>query len=297
MKLSKKNMNNPFIVILGIAQDGGVPHAGCKKPCCKKAWKNLAMRKNATCLAIVDPKTKQRWIIDATPDFKEQLHALEEVTERKMGPPTLDGILLTHGHVGHFTGLIQLEKAILGSKGIPVFAMPKMKKFLTSNRPWKNLIENKNIKPKDLAKNIELFLSKSISVLPFIVPHRDEHTETVGFIISGPKKRVLFIPDIDKWELLNKNIEAMITEVDLAFLDGTFFDEKELPHRDISKVPHPFIKDSMKRFRKLPLKEKRKIFFIHLNHTNPVLRAGSNAEKSVIRKGFHLAFDGMQITI
>lgn len=297
MKLSKNNTNNPFIVILGIAQDGGVPHAGCKKRCCKDAWKKLSKRKFATSVAIVDPKTNQRWIIDATPDFKDQLMLIDQTFPVENSGADIDGVFLTHGHAGHFTGLLQLGKEILDAKGVPVFAMPKMQKFITQNKPWKNLVERGNIKIRDLRNGQKVVLSNRISILPVLVPHRDEHTETVGFIINGPSKRVLFIPDIDKWELLDENIETKIAEADFAFLDGTFFDQKELPHRDISEIPHPFIKDSMKRFRRLPLKEKKKIFFIHLNHTNPALTAKSIARKSIIGEGFRLAFDGMQITI
>ena len=104
------------------------------------------------------------------------------------------------------------------------------------------------------------------------MPHRDEYSETVGYVISGPNKSALFIPDIDKWEKWKLDINAEIKKVDYALLDATFFDEKEINNRDISEIPHPFIIESMKKFEMMTPEEKNKIIFIHFNHTNPVLK-------------------------
>ncbi len=290
------NINKPFMVILGIVQDGGFPHAGCKKNCCKAAWRNAFLRKNVTNIAIIDPKTRQRWLIDATPDFKHQLNKLDNIFPLQNQPPNLNGIFLTHGHIGHFTGLINLEKAVMNATNTNVFAMPKMHKLLNTNQPWKNMIEKGNIKLKSLQNRISVNLNKRISVLPFLVPHRSEFSETIGFVINGPNKKILFIPDIDGWSQFNE-IEKLVNDTDLAFLDGTFFDRKELPNRDISQVPHPFIKQSILRFQKFPLKEKQKIFFIHLNHTNPALFPLSREYKLIIKKGFNVARENQIVTI
>jgi pyrroloquinoline quinone biosynthesis protein B len=282
----------PFIVILGIAQDGGVPHCGCQKSCCRRGWKKLSASRHATSIAIIDPKTKQRWIIDATPDFKYQLASLDCIFAVPRRPPGIEGIFLTHGHLGHYEGLLCLEKAVLSAKNIPVFAMPKMRRFLVQNRPWKDLIQKGNINLKMLQANQEVVLNRRISILPFLVPHRGEYTETIGFFINGQHKTVLFIPDIDKWEHLDEKIEDKINRADFAFLDGTFFDRYELPGRDISKVPHPFIKTSIKRFRNLPLEERGKIRFIHLNHTNPSLKMNSKARKQIEKNNLQVAEEG-----
>jgi len=46
---------NPFVLILGIAQDGGFPHAGCARECCDAAWKNPSLKRMVTSIAIIDP--------------------------------------------------------------------------------------------------------------------------------------------------------------------------------------------------------------------------------------------------
>lgn len=278
----------PFIAILGIAQDGGVPHAGCDKECCRGAWEDLSQRKFAVSLGIIDPLSKERWIIDVGPDFKDQLHLLNNVCPAEN---LLDGIFITHGHIGHYTGLLMLEKAVLDTDRVPVFVMPKMKTFLSKNRPWKDLIGEHNIVLRDLGDNRSIALNKRIKIKPFLVPHRVDYTETVGFIIEGPDRSVVFIPDIDHW---NKETDCVIEEADIALLDGTFFSGEELPGRDMSKVPHPLIQDSVDRFSDLDTTE---IFFIHFNHTNPALISGSQEGTMVRNRGFKIARRGQHLKI
>lgn len=287
----------PFIVVLGTAQDAGFPQAGCQKACCRDAWKDPAARRFATSLAIVDPKTRQRWLLDCTPDFREQLRLLDKIapmgdatTDAK--PPRLDGILLTHAHIGHYSGLVHLGREVIGSKAVPVHAMPRMRKFLTDNGPWSQLVSLKNIDLKPLAANQTVKLNDRISVTPLLVPHRDEFSETVGFIVHGPTRSALFLPDIDKWTKWKTPVEQVLNRVDLAWVDGTFFANGEIPGRNMSQIPHPFIQESLARFGKLPKNKRAKVRFIHLNHTNPALQTNSAAVRLIRESGMRVATQG-----
>ena len=187
--------DNPYIIVLGIAQDGGAPHAACTKECCINKWDNLKLHNQVSSIGIVDPSTNEVWMIDATPDFSLQLNTLTMDQKR-----TFKGVFLTHAHIGHYTGLIHLGREVMGAKQIPVYAMPKMKRFLTTNGPWSQLVDLNNIDIKNLQNNTKIQLNNNLSITPFIVPHRDEFSETIGYKISGPNKSLIFIPDIDKWE-------------------------------------------------------------------------------------------------
>jgi len=281
----------PFVVVLGVAQDGGVPHAGCASECCREAWTNSALRRRVSCLAIVDPKTSERWMIDATPDFPAQLRALDEIAPIK-NQPALTGIFLTHGHIGHYTGLMHLGREVIGARDVPVYAMPRMMEFLSISGPWDQLVRLRNIILQPLHDGVAVKLNERISVQPFLVPHRDEYSETVGFRISGPQRAVIFIPDIDKWEKWTIRIEDVLSKVDRAYLDGTFYADGEVTGRAMSEIPHPFIVESMQRFSTLPKVEKEKIRFIHLNHTNPALRDDSEAARRIKDAGFDIAKEG-----
>ena len=282
---------SPYLVVLGVAQDGGTPQAGTKE---HPGWSNPAFRRLATSLALVDPVSQQRWIFDATPDFREQLHRLDVIAPDE-GKPGLDGIFLTHAHMGHYPGLMHLGHEAMGSKGVPVYAMPRMRDYLRTNGPWSQLVSYENIELKPLENDVAVQLNERLSVTPFLVPHRQEYSEVVGFRIEAPNRSALFIPDIDSWEEwdeMGTRIEEVIASVDVAYLDGTFFANGELEGRDMSGFPHPFITHSMDRLASLPPQEKAKVRFIHLNHTNPALWQDSEAYETVLEKGFRLAAEG-----
>ena len=274
----------PHAVALGIAQDGGAPHAGCTKICCADRWDKPEKQFRVTCLGIVDPQTKEVWMIDSTPDFPQQLNDLAQNGRYK-----LMGIFLTHAHIGHYTGLMHLGREVMGAKGIPVYVMPRMKHFLESNGPWNQLVSLKQIILNPLADHGILKLNDNLSITPFTVPHRDEYSETVGFQVSGLTSKLVFIPDIDKWDKWGKNINEVIKDNDYVLVDGTFFGQGEIPNRNMAEIPHPSIEESMDYFSVLSGENKSKVFFIHLNHTNSALNSNSIHREKIIRNGYNIA--------
>lgn len=286
----------PFITILGIAQDAGYPQTACEKDCCVPAWHDKSLRAHPTSLGLVNPETRQKWVFEASPDFSQQLSDLNDIQKSPLGHLP-DGIFLTHAHMGHYTGLMHLGREAVGAKGVPVYAMPRMASFLQENGPWSQLVALNNIQLFPLTAESGIGLTVTLSVTPFLVPHRDEFSETVGYKIQGPNKTVLFIPDIDKWNKWGKSLSEEIEKVDLALVDGTFFANGELPGRDMSEIPHPFVEETMAIMENLPLNERSKIIFIHFNHTNPLLQKNSEAYKSVVAKGYQIAFEGQKIPL
>ncbi len=279
---------DPYLIVLGIAQDGGVPQAGSRN---HPGWADTTMRRLVVSLALIDPATNQRWMFEATPDFREQLHRLDTVAP-VASQPGLDGIFITHAHVGHYTGLMFLGHESMGARAVPVYVMPRVAAFLEGNGPWDQLVRYENIKLRRLADGKPVHLNDRLAVTPTIVPHRQEYGEVVGFRIDGPNRSVLFIPDIDSWEEWDEmgvRIEDRVRDVDVAYLDATFFADGEIPGRDMSGFPHPFITHSMERLDALDSPNKQKVRFIHLNHTNPVLWPVSDERVWVEARGFSVA--------
>ncbi|HVT04595.1 MAG TPA: MBL fold metallo-hydrolase [Thermoanaerobaculia bacterium] len=293
---------SPFVVVLGIAQDAGYPHAGCQRACCLRVWRDPSLRRHVSSLAIVDPLSRQRWIIDATPDITAQIEMLNQLFPLVRRPVAavspiaehlgISGILLTHAHVGHYTGLMYFGREGIATHDLPVFAMPRMTKFLTDNGPWSQLVAQHNIELRGLQEDEEVRLNERLSVTPFRVPHRDELSETVGFLIRGPRRTVVFIPDIDKWERWDRRVEDYVAKSDRLYIDGTFFADGEVPGRSIKEIPHPFISETMARLSPLKPVERSRVHFIHLNHTNPALDPKSAAARQIQREGFHVAREG-----
>jgi len=274
--------------VLGVVQDGGLPHLGSNKLCCE----NIEQKRYVTSIMLINNENKESYLFDASPDINEQLNFMGDGIKKN-----LKGIFLTHAHIGHYTGLMYFGREALNSKSINVFAMPRMKKFLEQNGPWSQLISLQNISITEINNNSKLSIDPNVIIQPIEVPHRAEFSETVGYKIYGPNKKVLFIPDIDKWYLWEKSIIDEIKQVDYALIDATFYDSKEINYRDVSEIPHPFVVESMELFDALKLEEKNKIFFIHLNHTNPLLDKSSDQYKFVKDKGYNIAEEGMKLEL
>lgn len=276
----------PEAVVLGIGQDGGRPQIGCRRACCADADPVTP-----ACLALIGSDGR-RWLIDATPAIGEQLRLLDSIVPRESQTPVIDGVLLTHGHLGHFTGLAQLGREALAADGVPVWAQPRLRRVLESDAPWSLLAEHGHVVFRD--DPVVLGGGLSVEVLP--VPHRDEISETVAFRVEGPTGSVLWLPDIDSWELWDRDVIDEVARVDVAYLDATFYDDGELD-RDMSAIPHPRVVDTVTRFVERAPELVARVRLIHLNHTNPVLRPGSPERAFVEDAGLSVALTGERFTL
>jgi len=288
-KIKKIEKPNQYITVLGIAQDAGYPQIDCEKECCNVFYDKKESKKLISCLGLVDLIDQKKWLFDATPDIKEQLQNLK--VNHLDNEKIVDGVFLTHAHIGHYTGLMFFGFEALGGNKIPVYAMPRMKTYLEENGPWSQLVSFDNIALKKLQNDSTITLNKSLQVTPILVPHRDEFSETVGYKIKGNNKTALFIPDIDKWHKWEKNIIEEVKKVDYAFLDASFFQDGELK-RDMSKIPHPFTTETTILFKDESIETKNKIYFIHFNHTNPTLKKSHPLKDSIQKLGFRFAREG-----
>jgi pyrroloquinoline quinone biosynthesis protein B len=273
-------------VVLGIAQDGGVPHLECRQKLCIDARKDPSKRRRVASLGLVDTIAGKRFVIDATPDFAEQVARLG-------GLP--DGILLTHAHIGHYLGLAQLGREVVNSREMPVYCTPSMARFLRENGPWKRLVALGNIAIREIEPDREFALTDSLRVTALRVPHRDEDSDTVAYLVAGPSRKLLWLPDIDKWEKWDRRVEDVVRDTDIAFLDGTFSSAGEIPGRSLAEIPHPLVPETVARLSEASVPP-HKVFFVHLNHTNRLLWDGA-AVRQLRRKGFGVASEGQRVPL
>ena len=278
-----------YITVLGVAQDAGYPQLGCEKKCCLAFYDGKEEKKHITSLGFVDQIANEKYLFEATPDIAHQLHELN--TNHLSKENQIDGVFLTHAHIGHYTGLMHFGREAMGAKNVPVYTMPKMRAFLMNNGPWSQLVGLKNIELRTLAADSTISVNSNLKIKPILVPHRDEFSETVGYSISGENKTALFIPDINKWNLWEKDIVEEVKKVDVAFLDATFFQDGEIP-RPMSEVPHPFISETVNLFSNEPKEVKNKVVFIHFNHSNPAILKQHKLKDSIQQLGFKFAKEG-----
>ncbi len=272
------------LLVLGTAQDAGYPQAGCEKSCCD------SVEDAETVASVAIALENKFWIIDATPDLTEQL----AMAQRLYPDSKFAGIFLTHAHIGHYTGLMYFGREAMNADSLPVYCMPRMADFLRKNGPWSQLVKLGNIRIIELKEGESTALSAKVSIISFEVPHRDEFSETVGYIVASQKKKALYLPDIDKWSRWSQPISNYVNMMDILLLDATFYSNDELPNRDMSEIPHPLVTESLKEFESLDASDKSKIHFIHFNHTNPLLHNGKEV-KEVQKAGHHAARTGMKL--
>ena len=282
-----------YIYVLGNVQDAGLPHIGCKHEFCKEKF-NEFEEYFTTSIAVIDPLNNKYILFEATPDLPYQLNYLDKKLFNNFSLP--ESIFITHAHIGHYAGLMYFGREALGSKDLKVNVLPKMANFLKTNGPWSQLVEINNIKIQEINFGQKTNHLSNISVMPIKVPHRDEYSETAAYVIIGKNKKALFIPDIDKWEKWGKNLIELVKEHDYLLLDATFYDSKEI-NRDISEIPHPLVSETIGLLDNLTTKDKSKVYFIHMNHTNMMLDPKSNLSKYVTSKGFNIARLGLKLDL
>jgi pyrroloquinoline quinone biosynthesis protein B len=294
----------PRLVVLGTAQDGGVPQAGCSCERCTAARANPALRRRVASLAIWMPAADRVDLIDATPDIREQLAAIAALRapdsphrQAVVDRHPVEGIFLTHAHIGHYLGLAELGFEALNAAEIPVRCSARMAEFLTHQAPWEMLVRRRNIRLEPLASGQAVPLATGVVVEPLTVPHRAEYTDTFGYLIRGPHRTVLYVPDTDGWTSWQPTLLETLAahHVDLALLDGTFFSAGELPDRDVTRIGHPLIGETMRLLAAPVAGGRLRVAFTHFNHSNPVLGPEGKAREELEARGFRVLAEGEEI--
>jgi pyrroloquinoline quinone biosynthesis protein B len=240
------------------------------------------------------------FLIDATPDLREQLDALADVREAPAGRvdrAPVDGILLTHAHMGHYLGLAFLGREAVHSQDLPVWATPRLTAYLTANGPWSQLVRLGNVALRELRPGAEVTLGDGVTATAVAVPHRDEYSDTVAFRLRGPRSTVLYVPDTDSWDAWGEGLAAALAGVDVAIVDGTFHSAAEVPGRSLADIPHPVIGDSVRRFAPAVATGRLRVLFTHLNHTNPALEPASPERRALEAAGFAVLAEGQELPL
>jgi len=282
------------LVVLGTAQDGGVPQLGCQQPICVRAHRDASLARWVACLGLIDDEAQQVFLVDATPDIRPQLDYLSSLVSwprTKRNP--VDGVILTHAHIGHYTGLIQFGKEVMATRDLPTYASACMSAFLLQNGPWSQLARDKHLSLRVLNDQQSIQLTNDLAIKPILVPHRNEWSDTIGLEISGPSRRIIYIPDIDRWSDWERDVREVVAACDIALLDGCFYSGDELPGRDMSQVPHPMISESLHILGECA----EKVYFTHLNHTNPAIDRDSSQRQEIEARGFHVAEERMEFAL
>lgn len=286
------------LFVLGVAQDGGLPHLGCDRACCKDARATGRVEYPA-CLGLVDRRggDAKLLLVEATPRVEEQtalLHRLADVHGRGRTP--VDAVMVTHAHIGHYLGLALFGREVVGAKNLPVWCSPRFAEYLRGHGPWQQLVQLGQIDVRAFVVGEAFAPWPGVSVRAIAVPHRDEFSDTMAYVITGPNRSVLFVPDVDAWDRAPGLLTELLEGVDVAYLDGTFYNGSELPERNLSEIRHPLITKTMDKLEEVAAAHPGRIRFLHLNHTNPALHDAA-IRAAVQERGFAIAVMGERVAL
>jgi pyrroloquinoline quinone biosynthesis protein B len=267
------------LVVLGSGQDGGSPQFGGPV--------RTGPARTASCVAIIADGTIL--LLDASPDLRTQYDTVRDATGD--AAPGIDAVGITHGHMGHYAGLVHFGKEAASTDGVPLIAPSSVLGFLAANEPWASLMRAGNL--VGVPTDAGTARVGPLTIDAVAVPHRAEFTTTVAFSVGiDGEPWALYLPDIDSWGAW-PGAEATIRAHRVALLDATFGDPFELPGRDLSAIPHPLVTDTIERFGHLT--GDRTIVLTHINHSNPIGDPGSSLAARAAAAGFIVAHDGLEI--
>jgi pyrroloquinoline quinone biosynthesis protein B len=290
-----------YALVLGSVQDAGFPQVGCYTDLCDhgRALHARGQGRFVASLALVEPSAERFYLVDATPDITRQLDLIGEASFRRRAGERrpFDGIFLTHAHIGHYAGLAVLGNEGLGIRDTPVYCTSAMAAFLEANDPWRFMVRQGRIRPTPLEPDQWFRLDEALEVKLLKVPHRDELADTVGLVFRGPARSLLYVPDINAWRLWDRDLSEVVTGVDFALLDASFWSLDELPGRSVEDVPHPLVTQTMDLLQGVVERGDARVVLTHLNNSNPMLLEGGPQAAAAARRGFEIAREGMRFPL
>ena len=291
-----------YALVLGSAQDGGMPQAGCFSEACTRARATETPRMVASLSLVTRLEagaSPRFYLVDASPDLPRQMDLLARreppFQARAEARRPFDGIFLTHAHMGHYLGLAHLGREALATAPTPVHCTERMAAFLAAHAPWSLLVDEGRLDLRPLEPGRLRRIDDALSARCLVVPHRDEFSDTVAWVFEGPGRSLLYLPDIDRWSRWDRDVADVVSAVDVALLDGTFHSAEEVPGRAIEDIPHPLIPDSRERLRQVA--RRTQVIFTHLNNSNPALDPDGPEAVSLRAAGFGVALEGMEIPL
>ncbi len=280
------------VTLLGVAQDGARPQAGCIQPCCAGLTADDTMF--PVSLGIIDDSGAGH-LIEATRYLGEQF--------RIWGAASLDSVWLTHAHFGHVDGLGLFGKETMASRDLDLHVSDEMFHLMEETPQWALMLKQGVFQDRVFQNGELISKSERLSIIPIVIPHRDELSDMHAFLICGANKRLLFFPDHDSWQQTldchrQPDIRSWLRhlQVDIALLDGTFWSEEELGGRSQQDVPHPPVKQTLQMLGERKAGDPE-IIFIHLNHTNPLYDESSLAYEEVTSNGWKVGVQGQTFTL
>lgn len=293
--------------VLGSAAGGGLPQWNCGCANCVRARSGDAAVPPRAQPSIAASADGVRWsIVNAAPDIRDQMARFPGLHPRAgTRDVPLDTIVVTNPDIDHVLGLLVLRESLPHR----IVSTPFVRDLLLEHNALLRILEPAwGIAKLDQPVRLDRdgHLEARLFPVPGKVPtwasslasNHPEATTAVRITDTRSERRLVYAPGVAR---LDAGTLAELEAAACAFVDGTFFTADELSkaragapdafamgHAPISGVGGTLATLAELRCRKL---------YIHMNNTNPVLDAGSEAAALVRRAGIEIAMDGMELAL
>lgn len=303
-------------IVLGAAAGGGLPQWNCACPVCAAVRSGQAGAPQ-TQSSIVVSADGERWVlINASPDIRQQFAATPALHPRAVRHSPLSAVLVTNADVDHVAGLLSLREA----QPFALYATRRVHSVLDANAIF-NVVNREHVprRPVQLNESMPILDAAGeptgICIETFTVPGKvalwleDPNAErfgsvaedTIGVAIraEGSEARLFYLPGCAD---VPDSLKARFKPTDTVLFDGTTYTEHEMAEAGVgqksaSRMGHLVMsgpQGTIARLADVPLARR---LFIHINNTNPVWLPDSDARREIVRQGWDLAFDGMELTL
>lgn len=293
-------------LVLGTAAGGGFPQWNCGCPACALAWAGdpRVMARSQPGLAI--SADGAAWLLcNASTDLRAQILRTAPLHPKGLRHSPIKAVLLTGAEIDLAAGLLTLRER----QDIALYATPTTLAAIADNPMFAAL------PPEHIARHALSFgeiaspvrgLAMEFFAVPGKVPlylesenpEIAESAVNVGVQISAGERRLLYIPNAAG---VTESMRERMKRADAILFDGTFFTDTEMVALKVGektgmRMGHMPIAGPTGSLATLSGIAARRVF-VHINNTNPILIADSQARKCVEAAGFEIAYDGMEIAL
>lgn len=306
------------VVVLGSAAGGGLPQWNCNCPNCAAARRGDPMVPARSQSSVAVSADGERWLLcNASPDVRTQLAQTPALHPRALRHSPVAAVALTNADIDHATGLLVLREG--GAP--PVYCTARVERALTQGLgvlPALSAYGEVAVRPvvpgeaeavvirdragDDIGVRLRAFTVAS-KPPPYMLAHltseeaADLHAgDTVGFELSDATgvPTAVYVPGVKE---LDEPLRARLSHAGLVLIDGTFFTDDELVAAGASRKTARMMghapltgEGGLLAFLETVVGPRKAL--VHLNNSNPVLRADSPARWQIEEKGVVVANDG-----
>ena len=307
-----------LIKVLGSAAGGGFPQINCNCRNCADLRRGRPGLSARTQSSLAVTRDGENWVLlNASPDLRQQVAAAPE-----LGPPASAGaraspikaVVLTNGDVDHIAGLLSLREGF----ALSVYAAERVLQTLAAN----NVFDVLDVR---LVERVALTIGRPMELTgggaglglrleAFPVPGKvalyledpgagpgfgTREGDTIGLKVADAATGAAFFY-IPGCAAVDAALAERLRGASLVLFDGTLYSDGEMIAQGLSsktgsRMGHISMsgpEGSLAAFAGLGVKRR---IFVHLNNSNPVLRADSSERAQVENAGWEVAFDGMEI--